>query len=278
MSQIPRWSVALSLLVLIACDPPAPVAPVEPVVVAPPPPIEKVELDAAEDHSSHLVPSPAETQRAMENMGIATGISKLVRERKLDMATDNKDVVAVRTGVALADCLLTLKDAEKPKLIERLELVRSGMNALGAGGNVNMTLEDLIARVTNDSASRDDLLRDLDEMHNNIIPEIEFQTGGDRFIPLMQAGSWLEGSNLVSRAILEAGKPDAGTNLLRQPKIVAYFLGYVKDEGAAKAPQQVLVQLQKTLRRLEEISAKEAFTADDVKEIEIQTDAVLGML
>lgn len=224
-----------------------------------------------------LVPSPAEMQKAMEKAGIADGLSKLVVERTMRLDVENKDVVAVRTGVVLADCLLTVKDASKEKLVERLTLVKTGMQNLGAGNDIQATIDELNAKITNDSISRDDLVQQLDEMHGAIIPEIKFEAG-ERAIPLIQAGSWLEGSNLVSSAIINANKPDAGTQLLRQPAVVDYFLKYVKTEGADKASASVLTQLEGTLNKLKEIAAKPTLTADDVKEVKSQTDSVLALL
>ena len=152
------------------------------------------------------------------------------------------------------------------------------MTTLDAGPNVDALLVDLIARVNNDTASRDDLLKDLDEMHGNVIPEIKFQTGGERFIPLMQAGSWLEGANVLSQAIVAANKPEVGTNLLRQPAVVYYFLGYLQSEGADQAPGDVLGQLKETLTKLQEIASKPELTTADVSEIQAQTGRVLTLL
>ncbi|MSQ03856.1 MAG: hypothetical protein EXR71_18540 [Myxococcales bacterium] len=242
-----------------------------PPVVAPP--AELPEADRKPE--SPLVPSPKEMEIALDKAGVAKGLSALVRERKLNMTVVDKDTVAVRTGVAIADTLLTVLDSPREKLLDRVGLIRAGMKSIGAGGNIDMTLEDLIARITNDSVSRDDLLRDLDEMHQSILPEIEFQ-GGERMVPLIQAGAWLEGSHLVSTAILAANKPEAGTNLLRQSVAVDYFLKYVEQAGPTRPA--VGNQLEKTLRALKEISTKPTLSIDDVRQVKDETDAVLSML
>ena len=114
-------------------------------------------------------------------------------------------------------------------------------------------------------------------MHGAIIPEIKFEAG-ERAVPLIQAGSWLEGSNLVSSAIINANNTTAGTELLRQPQVADYFIKYVSVEGEGKAPDEVLKQLQGTLTRLKEIASKPALTLEDVKEVKSQTDAVLALL
>lgn len=267
----------VGLLTFAACSSEeAPVEPAKPVEPAGPPKLDKATLEAAAENVA-LVPSPAEMQKALDKAGIATGLSSLVQDRALKMDIENKDVIAVRTGVAMADALLTVKDAPPEKLSERLATVKAGMNALGGGADISATIDDISARLANNSVSRDDLVKELDEMHGAIIPEIKFEAG-ERAVPLIQAGSWLEGSNLVSSAIITANNTTAGTELLRQPQVADYFLKYVEVEGAGKAPDEVLKQLQATLTKLKEIASKPTLSLDDVKEVKSQTDAVLALL
>jgi hypothetical protein len=151
------------------------------------------------------------------------------------------------------------------------------MAALGGGADIAATIDDINARITNNSVSRDDLIKELDEMHGAIIPEIKFEAG-ERAVPLLQAGSWLEGSNLVAGAIIAANNTTAGTELLRQPQVADYFIKYVAVEGGDKAPDAVISQLKTTLTRLKELASQPTLSVDDVKEVKSQTDAVLALL
>ncbi len=223
-----------------------------------------------------LTPSPAEMQKALANAGIAAALSDLVQKRKVNMDTPNLDRAAVRTGVLVADVVLTVKVAPKEDLVGRLKGIKKGMTQLGAGSDISATLDDLVNRIQNDAVSREVLVRDMDELSGVIIPEIKYEAG-DQSVPLIQAGSWLEGANLVSTAIINAGKYEAANRLLRQPEVVDYFLGYVKSEDA-KAPDEVIAKLEDTLTKLKEITSKEALTEEDVKNIHSQTDAVLALL
>ncbi len=243
---------------------------------APPTKLTAEELAAAAQNVG-LVPSPVETQKALEKAGISSGISKLVPERNFKLTVDNKDVVAVRTGVVLADALLTVKDAPKEKLIERMNLVKTGMAAVGAGADIQRTLDDLIARIQNDGVTRDNLIKELDELQGAVVPEIKYEAG-DQVLPLIQAGSWLAGSNLVASAILASSKPEAGSALLRQPQVVEYFQRYVKVEGTTRAPSDVLTQLDGSLATLLEIAKKRAITIDDITVVKSTTDSVLSLL
>ncbi|HND28570.1 MAG TPA: hypothetical protein PLA94_01180 [Myxococcota bacterium] len=274
----------LLILLMAACDGSKPTeeekqAQPDPAVMTPAAPPTKLSAEelAAAAQNVGLVPSPVETQKALEKAGISSGISKLVPERPFKLNVDNKDVVAVRTGVVLADALLTVKDAPKEKLIERMNLVKTGMAAVGAGADIQRTLDDLIARIQNDGVTRDNLIKELDELQGAVVPEIKYEAG-DQVLPLIQAGSWLAGSNLVATAILASSKPEAGSVLLRQPQVVEYFQRYVKVEGTTRAPSDVLTQLDSSLATLLEIAKKRAITIDDITVVKSTTDSVLSLL
>lgn len=279
--RTPLTLLLTSLLSLSACSggesKPAPAPPTKaPEMPAAPPSLSLDELNRSAENTQ-LVPSPVEMQRALDKAGIVEGLDKMVVDRKLKLDVANKDIVAVRTGVLLADALLTVKSSPKEALTGRLGTVKTGLAALGAGGDLPTVIDDLVAKVNNDGISREDLVKELDDLHGAVIPEIRYEAG-ERCVPLLQAGSWLEGSNLVAAAIIAANKPAAADSLLRQPLVVDYFLKYVKVEGAGKADAEVLKQLENTLLKLKEIASKPSLTVDDVKEVKAQTDAILALL
>ncbi len=284
LSPLSWLSVSLLAISLTACDggekaPETPAKEKEPAVVGTPvalPPITADDLKKSAQNVA-LVPSPVEMQRALEKAGIAGGLSKLVPDRKLKLDATNQDIVAVRTGVVLADTLLTVKDATNDVLVARMNMVKTGMQALKAGDDIQRTIDDIVARIQNNGVSRDDLVKELDELHGAILPEIKYEAG-EQIVPLLQAGSWLAGSNLVAAALLTNNKPEAGGDLLRQPAVVDYFMKYVKVEGTSRAPTDVLKQLESALTTLGELSKQRALTIDDIKKIKDVTDSVLGLL
>ena len=280
--MLPQWSrtLLLSVVVIGACacgTTEAPAPPPAPQAAAPAvaPTLDLATLKAQAQNIA-LTPSPAEMQAALAKAQIEGSLAELVQKRDVDMDTTNLDRAAVRTGVLVADVVLTLKTAPKEDLVARLEAIKTGLHQLGGGQDIDTTVADLVNRIQNDAVSRDELVRDMDELSGVVIPEIEYEAG-DRVVPLIQAGSWLEGANLVSTAITNAGKYDAANTLLRQPEVVGYFLDYVKIEGDA-APDEVIAKLQATLTQLKEVTAKPALTEEDVKIIHEQTAAVLALL
>lgn len=285
--QRPLTPVLFATLLAVACDsgsnapadaPPADAAPAAGAEQAAPPApnLDKTALEA-QARDVILVPSPTEMQNALAQAGIAEGLSALVPDRSPNMESTDRDVVSVRTGTVLAYALLTVKDAETAALVTRMEQVKAGMASLGAGTDIAATIDDIIGRLNSGSLTRDDLLGELDELHGAVIPEIEYEAG-EKVVPLIKAGSWLAGVNLVAQAVGKAGNAEAGTKLLRQPEVADYFLEYVRTEGADKAPPEVMGKLEQTLTRLKELSAKPELTLDEIKEIETQTSGVLALL
>jgi hypothetical protein len=193
------------------------------------------------------------------------------------MDIENKDQIAVRTGVVLADLVLTVKTATPEQQVARLNRIKEGMKALGAGEEVDKTLSDLAARITSGSGSRDDLLKEFDELSGVLVPDLKYEAG-EWVIPLIKAGSWLEGAHLVAGAIKEEGKYDEAGKLLKQPHVIDYFIEYVQREGSTKAPDAVIAKLNETLSTLKEVTAKSVIDEEDVHTIHSATAAVLTML
>ena len=82
-----------------------------------------------------LVPSPAEMQKSLSNAGLTSDLAGLVSaDRKIAMDVEDKDNLAVRTGVVLADLVLTVKTASKESKLERLDKLKAGFKALGCWG------------------------------------------------------------------------------------------------------------------------------------------------
>ena len=235
------------------------------------------ELIAAAEEVA-LVPSPAEMQKSLSNAGLSSKLSALVpADRNIEMTVADKDNLAVRTGVVLADLVLTVKSATKEEKVARLKKLKAGFLTLGGGEDIQETIKDLINQVNNEAFSDDDLLKEMDELSGVMVPELEYEAG-DWVVPLIQAGSWLEGANLVSSAIIKEEKFDTASQLLRQPRVVEYFLKYVEREGREKAPDEVVKKLTEVLKSLQAIASKEKLGSDDVKSIQKSTSEVLSLL
>ncbi len=280
-----KWFACSLIGLMIACsggDTPTDEKPVEEKPTAETPAKKMKKLDLAELQKAAeevaLVPSPAEMQKSLKNAGLTSDLAALVsKDRQITMQVEDKDNLAVRTGVILADLVLTVKTSTKESKLDRLEKLKKGFEGLGAGDDIQATIADLSTQITNDAINEDDLLKEMDELSGVMVSELEYEAG-EWVVPLIQAGSWLEGANLVSAAIVKESKFDKAGQLLQQPRVVEYFLKYVEREGRTKAPDQVVTKLTEVLNGLKKIAEKPTMAAEDVKEINSSTSEVLSML
>ena len=234
------------------------------------------ELAAAEPVA--LVPSPLEMQAALKRSGLLGPQGLLVKPRPLKAAGEDHDRLAVRTGVALADLLLIVQTAQTPELVGLLKEIRAGLVALGAKDDALSALDELTAQVQNEALTRDSLVQELDALSGGTLPELEAQLG-PRAVPLIRAGSWLEGANLVSSSIIAGGNYDTATDLLRHPGVVAWFQRYVEETPAGRPDQEQLVPiLRESLKSLATATAAERLGEAEVRQIHQSTAAVLDLL
>lgn len=268
-------------LLLVACsgEPEKTEAPKTPEATpeeAPTPPLSLADMQAGASMDA-LVPSPAETQRALANAGLSSSLVKMTEGRDFKVDVADQDEVAVRTGVVLAHVVLGAKDAPKERLIAQLGQLKTGLVKLGVKGRIIATIDDLSARIGNDATGREELVRELDELANVMVPEVESEVG-PRALPLLRAGAWLEGAWLVSGAIQSEGRYDVADTLLKQPAVVKYFKDYLFGPGKEVAPAAINAELQSTLGKLEAITAKETLAQEDVAAIHDATNALLSKL
>jgi hypothetical protein len=272
------FPLALILMALSGCpSTPTPVEPPPPPTEPPPLVLSKEQLAEGAENIA-LVPSPIETQHALESAGIETQLASLIIERKMDFTSSDLDHAAVRTGVVIADMLLTVKTSPTDRLLANLGAIDQGMTQLQGGTDIHTTIVDLQDRVKGEAITRDELLKELDELSGAVIPELEFN-GQERVVPLIQAGSWLEGANLVAKSVKASGDPTKADALLKQPAVVDYFTRYVKTEGTDKAPPAISQKLETSLTTLKSLAEKtEPLQMEDIDKVIQTTDDVLALL
>jgi hypothetical protein len=240
----------------------------------------KIDPASLEDavNKAELVPSPVEMQEKLSKAGLQTELSTLVAtENKIKVVVEDNDQTAIRTGVVLADLVLTIKVSSKEQILDRLAKLKAGFEKLGAGSDIKVTIEEFEANVNKGETGRAELLEEFDLYSQVMVTELEYEAG-DWVVPLIQAGTWLEGANLVSKIMVKEGKYDSADKFFRQKEIVEYFISYVDRKGKDKVPDGVVKTLSETLTALKTISAKPKIEEADVKEIESLTSTVLSLL
>ena len=184
--------------------------------------------------------------------------------------------MAFRTGVVFAYTLLGGRGAEKPALVANVKSLRDGMAAIGTGQGTLNTMDKAIVQLENDTASREDFLKELDAHVSASVPE-EGWGPNDTTGPLLQAGAWLAGTNLVAKAVVKKNDAEAAQKLLARPEVAAFFLKYIRsDEGTAKAGIMT-GRVAEVLKRIEDVSKKPQMEVADAQVIADATDSLLQL-
>ena len=235
------------------------------------------DLEKAADEIN-VVPSPIKMQEKLSKAGINGKLSELVTAgRGLKMDSSNKDEIAIRIGVILADLVLTVQNSPKDQMNQRLNSLKAGFKKIGAGTDIQSTIDEMISTVGEEKLDRKALLGEMDELAQVMVPELEYEAG-EWVVPLIQAGTWLEGAHLVAAVVKKEGKIEEGAKILKQPGAIKYFLRYVQREGNTRAPKSISASLETTLKELHTLSKKSTMTQADVEKVHSTTGMLLNLL
>ncbi len=264
-------------LLLIACpaeDDAADAENATPESTKPAPPETRSDLSEVAINTS-LVASPTELQEAMLHAGVDVKFAAQLKRRNLALEGEDTEAIAMRTGIVLADMVLTLTDSEKDVLLKDLGQLRTGLATIGAGSDIDTTLGQIIDHVKADAVSRQELWLQVEEMREAAYGELAMEAG-PQVVPLVQAGSWLEGTHLLASTVLAAEERGSAPNLLRQPDVVHYFLQQLKvGEGEVS---DINTLARGTLEQIHDITKKDTLAVEDVQAIEKLTGELLGKL
>ena len=241
---------------------------------------QEVKLDdlekAAEKATINLVPPPLELQNELIKRGLTSDLSTFVGQKDLSMNIENTDQIALRAGVLISDLVFTIKTAPTSDLITKLDSLKVAFQKLKAGTDIGATIDDLKDSLGAESPDRDKILDEMNDLSMVMVSELKYEAG-EWVVPLIQAGSWLEGSHIISSAIAKEKNQEA-TELLKKPGTAIYFKRYINHEGSNKAPPVILNELNKTLDKLESISKKKDISMDDVEEVKNLTGNLMKFL
>ena len=165
---------------------------------------QEVNLDdlekAAEKATVNLVPPPLELQNELRKRGLTSDLSTFVGQKDLSMDIDNTDQIALRAGVLISDLVFTIKTAPASELITKLDALKVAFKKLKAGTDIGATIDDLKESLSAEAPDREKILDEMNDLSMVMVSELKYEAG-EWVVPLIQAGSWLEGSHIISSAI-----------------------------------------------------------------------------
>lgn len=223
------------------------------------------------------VPSPLKMSEMLKKAAIESVVAELAKERKNPTLKTDKESIAVQCGVLIADVVLMVNTAPKEALSQRLTNLKDGFNALSVKGGAPETIDEMIETLKEDNFDRKVLLEEMDDLSQAMVAELEYEAG-TWVAPLIQAGMWLEGANLISNALASTDKVNEADPFIKQPGIIKYFLRYVQKKAAKTTPKSVVASLESTLKQLHEIAKKDKLSKEDLGKVTNITSTLLGRL
>ena len=242
-----------------------------------PMPPAKIDIEAARSRgkTAMFVPAPSEFEAALKAANIDADLPSLVGGEDRPLDGRSKPLVALETGRRLANLLMSAGSGEKSALLARMDSARAGLEALGAPPELMAKADKLKEDFQGDVIAGDGLVPALDHLSGEL--QRELKTGaGDEVATLVQAGGWVQGVNLLTKALegKDAG-PDARA-LLHQPTVLAHFMGFIKDSAPAKADDPDVAAVIAEMEKMAAIEAKPELTNEDIAALRIHTAAVLA--
>lgn len=225
-----------------------------------------------------LSASPLQLELKVREAGLAAALSQVLPSSLPPMPpTDEKDAVAFRTGVVFTIVLLSGRESDKDTFLSGVRSLRDGLAALGTGQGWMSQIDEAITFIENDAASREDMLKELDALIENSVPE-EGWGPGDKTGPMVQAGAWLMGFHLTASAIVRADRADAADALLKRPDVAAFFLKYLETEDGASKASFLRRKIVEGLTELRALADKDGLTLDDVKRVEVVSGDLIKLV
>lgn len=234
----------------------------------------KIDIDAVRQtaRTAMFVPAPTEFQAALKASSVAVDIRKLLVDSDRTLEGKSRSIIALETGVRLANVLLTAQDGEKPVVVTRMKSAREGLVALQVPAETLAEIDRVIADFEAGRIGPAELVPALDVLAEQLQDDLG-KSSDPNTATLVQAGGWVQGAHLLSRALAEAGQGGDAAALLHQPTVLAFFREFLDKAGAGDpAVGAVLAEMD----GLQRIAEKPALTTEDLTAIAGHTGAILA--
>ena len=234
----------------------------------------KIDIDAVREtaRTAMFVPAPTEFQAALKASDVDIDIRKLLKDSERSLDGKTRPVIALETGVRMANVLLTAQDGDKATVVARMRSAKAGLVALAIPAETMAEVDRVIGDFESGKIGAAELVPALDVLAEQLNDDLN-HSNDPNTATLVQAGGWVQGAHLLSSSLAAAGKGGDAAALLHQPTVLAYFKDFLNKAGAGDpAVDAVLAEMDK----LEALAGKPALTIDDLNAIATHTGTILS--
>lgn len=278
-------AVLMLSLPLVACggdsDTPAPstgeVAPEstpEPELATAPVTAEKLDVTAVRDtaRTAMFVPAPSEFQAALNATKVDIKMTSGLSGEARTLEGKSRSIIALEAGVRMSNVLMTAADGDQAATLTRMRSAREALGALQVPQDVLTEADKIIVDFDKGSIAAAELVPALDLLNEKLQDDLAAASDSTT-ATLVQAGGWLQGAHLLSKALSAAGTGGDAAALLHQPSTLAHFTEFLNKSGAGDpAIDAVLAEMTK----LQAIADKDALDAADMGLVATHTGNILA--
>lgn len=231
-------------------------------------PLSADELQKAKQH--YLVPSPGEILSSLDKLDRVAWNQLASYNTKADY--DDKYARALNLGVRAADAFMAVNSQDAPRFGEMSTIVFDLAREIGLGDVLEGKRSDLDNLAA--EGKWEELKAALDNVQNDVQNEVEAM-GEDELVVLASAGGWMEGIRAVS-AHLKDNYSDEHAELMRQGRLIRYYLGKFEEMPADVLSHPLLSSTQETLAQIAPLLETESgITQQDIAQVHALTSALV---
>jgi hypothetical protein len=240
----------------------------------------KIEVAQLEKVASdvEVIPSPVKMKTELKKAGLNISVGEMIEQKALpSFDIEDKSRVAVLTGILLTDLVITVDKASPERIEKVLVKLKKGFEKLKTGNDIQSTIDDLITTVKTPDFDRSSFLDEVDMLSSVLVPELKSEAG-TWAIPLIQAGAWLEGVQVISTSIKKEGAYEKGKKLFHHPGIAPYFIRYIDEAGKEKFSNNLNAQIKTALSKLDAYGKKAEVSKEEIDEVAQIVSDLMGLL
>ncbi len=233
----------------------------------------KIDITAVRDtaKTAMFVPAPTEFQAALEATEVRIDLKKVLKDSGSTLTGKSRSIIALETGVRLANVLMTSKEGDKATTLTRMRSAREGLVALDVPAGVLTELDRVIKQFEDGTLLPEELSPALDVLAGQLQEDLNNSTDPNT-ATLVQAGGWVQGAHLLSTSLVQAGQAGDAAALLNQPTVLAHFTDFLNKSGAGDPSVDAVLR---EMAELEELAGKDTLTTGDLVTISTRTAAIM---
>lgn len=180
------------------------------------------------------IPSPVEVITQGKKLNIPTSIIKSKEVLKYRYTRSHPEKNAVYLGRTLAILLLSLDKFDHRTLSKYLFKIKEALIALKIPKRYINRLEIARVQIASKRWTRDQIVRKLDLVYAELMSSASPGDAQNHTYRIIQGSAWMQGQNLLAKAIKKRKKYGSAKKLLYQPtvsKLVIKYLNEAKESG-----------------------------------------------